>query len=122
MYYVGYGIYDLPSPAFILITLQPQHGSLITVQSDAHRPQETRAQAVLFSSDRLNITETYTITVTKTNGTLDNSINIDAFILTQPDDTTVKITTPGTGVSALAPASASDPLSPFLRSWWRYPH
>ena len=62
----------------------------------------------------LNITETYTITVTKTNGTLDNSINIDAFILTQPEDTTVKITTPGTGVSTLAPTSASDPLSPFF--------
>ncbi len=111
MFYVGYGIRDLPSPAFIPITLQPQRGSLITVQSDAYRPSETRAQAVLFSSDRLDITETYTITVTKTNDTSSNSINVDAFILTQPDDTTVKIATLGTGVSALVPASASDPLS-----------
>ena len=113
MFYVGYGIRDLPSPAFIPITLQPQRGSLITVRSDAYRPIETRAQAVLFSSDRLDITETYTITVTKTNETSTNSINVDAFILTQPDDTTVKIVTPGTGVFALIPSSASDPLSFF---------
>jgi len=85
VYYVGYGIRDLPSPANIPVTLQPRGGSPITVECDAHRPSETRAQVVLFSSDRLNITETYTITVTKTNGTQENSINVDAFILTQPE-------------------------------------
>jgi len=83
------------------------------VQSDAFRPVETRAQAVLFSSDRLDITETYTITVTKTNDTSTNSINVDAFILTQPGDTVVKIVaTPSTGVSPLAHAPASDLLHP----------
>lgn len=86
------------------------------MQTDAYRPSETRAQAVLFSSDRLDITETYTITVTKTNDTANNSINIDAFILTQPDETNVKISAPGTGISALASALPSD-ISTLLRRW-----
>jgi hypothetical protein len=79
------GIMDLPSPANIPVTLQTRNGTAITAQCDAYRPKETRTQSVLFSSDRLNITQTYTITVTKDNGTDSNSINIDAFVLTQPD-------------------------------------
>lgn len=118
MYYVGYGIRDLVSP-IIPVTLQPQRGGLITVQTDAYRPSETRAQAVLYSSDRLDITETYTITVYKTNDTLSNSINVDAFILTQPNETNVKILAPTFGTCVFTLVSAS---TPDLLRRWRYSH
>ena len=72
-------------PALVPITLQPRHGNAITLQSDAYRAAEAQAQITLFSSDKLDPTETYTITVTKTNATLANDLNIDAFILTQLD-------------------------------------
>lgn len=114
VYFVGFGIFDLPSPANIPVTLQPKNGSAITVQCDAYRPKESRTQAVLFGSDRLDITQTYTITVTKDNGTLSNSINIDAFVLTQPDGAVITLSSPGTKVSAFASAPASDPPSPCL--------
>lgn len=85
VYYVGYGVKEMPPPALVPITLQPQHGSAITVQSESYRPEGAQAQIILFSSDRLDPTETYTITVTKTNATLVHGVNIDSFILTQPD-------------------------------------
>lgn len=107
VFYMGYGIMDLPSP-YIPVTLQTRNGSGITVQCDAYRPKETRAQSILFSSDRLDTTETYTITVTKTNGTDNNSINIDAFVLTQPEGEAVTIFSSCTIFSIFAPASASD--------------
>jgi len=75
----------MPPPALVPITLQPQHGSAITVQTDSYRPEGSQAQIVLFSSTRLDPSETYTITVTKTNATLANGVNIDSFIITQPD-------------------------------------
>jgi len=76
---------QMPPPAFVPITLQPKHGSAIAVQSDSYRPAGAQAQITLFSSSRLDPTETYTITVTKTNATLVHGVNIDSFILTQPD-------------------------------------
>lgn len=111
VYYVGYGIMDLPSPAWIPVTLQTRNGSGSMVKCDAYRPKETRAQSVLFGSDRLNTTEIYTITVTKTNDTDDNSINIDAFILTQPEGEAVSVFSPGTNFYVFAPAPASNPPS-----------
>ena len=85
VYFVGYPIVPMSPPALIPMTLQPWHGSAITVESDAYRAPGTPAQIILFSSNRLDPTETYTLTVTKTNATLKNDLNIDAFILTQPD-------------------------------------
>ena len=99
VFYIGYGIYDLPSPAYIPVTLRSQNGSGITVQCDAYRPKETRAQSVLFSSDRLDTKQTYTITVTKTNDTDSNSINIDAFVLTQAEGEAASIGPLGTTFS-----------------------
>lgn len=111
VFYVGFGIFDLPSPAYIPVTLRTQNGSERIVPCDAYRPVETRAQAVLFSSERLDTRETYTITVTKTNDTDSNSINIDAFILTQPEGESVSIGPPGTTFSVFPPASGPDPPS-----------
>jgi hypothetical protein len=85
VYYVGYGIKEMPPPALVPITLQPQHGSAIAVQSDSYRPDGAQARITLFSSNRLDPTETYTITVAKTNATLVHGVNIDSFTLTQPD-------------------------------------
>lgn len=110
--YVGYPMKGVASPALIPITLQPWHGKLITVQSDASRPQDAQAQTILFSSDKLDPTETYTITIMKTNATLDIDLNIDSFILTQLDPT---FSPPGTSFSASASAPASNlPLPPFV--------
>ena len=85
VYYVGYGVKEMSPPALVPITLQPQHGSAVAVQSDSYRPEGAQAQITLFSSNRLDPNETYTITVTKTNATLVHGVNIDSFILTQPD-------------------------------------
>jgi hypothetical protein len=85
VYYVGYGVKEMPPPALVPITLQPQHGSTITVQSDSYRPAGAQGQIILFRSNKLNPTETYTITVTKTNATLAHGVNIDSFIITQQD-------------------------------------
>ena len=85
VYYIGYGVKEMPPPALVPITLQPQHGNAIAVQSDSYRPEGAQAQITLFTSNRLDPNETYTITVTKTNATLVHEVNIDLFILTQPD-------------------------------------
>lgn len=110
--YVGYAMKGVASPALIPITLQPWHGRVIMVQSDASRPLDAQAQTILFSSDRLDPTETYTITITKTNATLDIDLNIDSFVLTQLDPTS---SPPGTSFPASASAPTSDPpLPPFV--------
>ena len=85
VYYVGLPIATMSPPALIPTTLQPSRGSAIRMESDAARPPGSPAQLILFSSNRLDPTETYTITVYKTNATLNSDVNIDAFILTQPD-------------------------------------
>jgi len=100
----------MPPPALVPITLQPQHGSAIARQAESYRPAGAQAQITLFSSDRLDPTETYTITVTKTNATLIHGVNIDSFILTQPDKADLT-SLPGTNVLASALGSASDPPS-----------
>ena len=100
VYYIGYDVKGVPPPLLIPITLLPWHGSPTTVQSDMYRPAEASNQTVLFSSNRLDPSEMYTITVTKTNASLHYGVNIDAFILTLPDG-------PGTNSSASALISAS---------------
>ena len=99
-------------PALIPVTLQPWHGSAITVQSDAYRSPEAQAQTTLFSSGRLDPAETYTITITKTNATFSVDLNIDAFILTQLDGADSPFP-PGTSFSVSAPVS-NIPSSPFV--------
>ena len=101
-------------PALIPITLQPLHGSAITVQSDAYRPPAAQAQTIIFTSDRLDPTETYTITITKTNATSNLDLNIDSFILTQPDGVDSPLPPPGANFSASASESASN--LPYLPS------
>jgi hypothetical protein len=95
VYYIGYGIKEMSPSAPVPVTLQPQHGSAVTVESNSYRPQGAQAQVVLFTSSILDPTETYTITVTKTSATLDYGVNIDSFILTQPDGAN-STTVPGT--------------------------
>jgi hypothetical protein len=111
VYYVGYGVKEMPPPALVPITLQPQHGSAISVQSDSYRPAGAQAQIILFTSNMLDPKETYTITVTKTNATLDHGTNIDSFILTQPDEAG-STTPPGTSFLSSVSASASNPPPP----------
>jgi hypothetical protein len=106
VYYLGYPITSMSPPALIPTTLQPWHGSAITVESDAYRP--VAAQVILFSSNRLDPTETYTITVTKTNETLNHDLNIDAFILTEPDGAESTTFSPGTNFSSSPSVSAAD--------------
>ena len=85
VYFVGYVMKGASPPAFIPITLLPWHSSPITAESDAYRPAEASNQIVLFSSNGLEPSEMYTITVTKTDATLEIDVNIDSFILTTPD-------------------------------------
>jgi len=99
-------------PALIPITLLPWHGTPITVQSDAYRPPGASDQTVLFSSTRLDPSEMYTITVTKTNATLGADVNVDSFILTMPDEADLIPSPPGTNFSASAFISASPSNSP----------
>ena len=102
-------------PALIPTTLQPWHGSAITVESDAYRPLGSPVQLILFSSNRLDPTETYTITVSKTNATLNSDVNIDAFILTQPDGADLTTSSPGIYISESTLLSASNaPLPSFV--------
>ena len=64
---------------------------------------------IIFSSNRLDPTETYTITVSKTNATLNSDVNVDAFILTQPDGADLIITSsPGIYFSESVFLSASN--------------
>jgi len=100
-------------PALIPITLLPWHGSPITAQSDAYRPAEASNQIVLFSSDRLEPSEMYTITVTKTNATLEIDLNVDSFILTMPDGADSIPSPPGSNffASAFIFVSPSNPPS-----------
>ena len=91
-------------PALIPITLQPWHGSAITVQSDAYRPSGAQAQTILYTSSRLDPAETYSITITKTNATSNVDLNIDAFILTQLDEAGSPFP-PGTNFSVSVPVS-----------------
>lgn len=119
VYYIGYGIKEMPPPALVPITLQPQHGNAIAVQSDSYRPEGAQAQITLFTSNRLDPNETYTITVTKTNATLVHGVNIDSFILTQPDRADLTPSSPGTdffSVSASTPDSPSQLKRPLLVS------
>lgn len=108
VYYIGYGIKEMPPPALVPITLQPKHGSAVTVQSESYRPAGAQAQIILFSSNRLDPMETYTITVTKSNATLGNGVNIDAFLLTKPDGAN-STSSPGTNALEYASELASDP-------------
>ncbi len=110
VYYVGCPIASMSPPALIPTTLQPWHGSAITVESDAYRPLGSPVQIVLFSSNRLDPTETYTITVSKTNATLNSDVNIDAFILTQPDGS--DSTTFSAGTNTIEFTSMSAPNTP----------
>ena len=91
-------------PALIPITLQPWHGSAITVQSDAYRPSGAQAQTILYTSSRLDPAETYSITITRTNTTSNVDLNIDAFILTQLDEAVAPFP-PGTNFSVSVPVS-----------------
>ena len=84
------------SPLLVPITLQPWNGDAITVQSDASRPTDADAVITLFSSEKLDPSETYTITVTKTSTTLGNDLNVDAFILTQLHEVATTSSSPGT--------------------------
>ncbi len=79
-----------------------------------NRPPEAQAQTILFTSNRLDPTETYTITVTKTNATFNVDLNIDSLILTQPDGADSPFPPPGTNFSAFASAHVSNP--PYLPS------
>ena len=115
VYYVGCIIASMSPPALIPTTLQPLHGSAITVESDAYRPLGSPVQITLFSSNRLDPTETYTITVSKTNATLNSDVNIDAFILTLPDGADLTRISPGTIIIATICVSGSNtplPLRP----------
>ena len=115
VYYVGCPIASMSPPALIPTTLQPQHGSAITVESDAYRPLGSPVQIILFSSNRLDPTETYTITVSKTNATLTSDVNIDAFILTLPDGAGSTMLSPGTNIIEIVYVSGSNtPLPSFV--------
>lgn len=95
VYCIGYAMKGGSSPLLVPITLQPLNGNAITVQSDASRPADADAVITLFSSDKLNPLETYTITVTKTSTTLGNDLNVDAFILTQLHEVATTSSSPG---------------------------
>jgi hypothetical protein len=116
VHFVGYAMKGATAPALVPITLQPWRSSAITVQVDAYRPLEANPQAILFSTNKLDPTETYTITITKTNATLDIDLNVDSFILTQPDVAN-SASLPGINLSASASELASDSsLPPFVAS------
>jgi hypothetical protein len=52
-----------------------------------------------FTSNRLDPTETYAITIMKTNATPDGDLNIDSFILTQSDGADSTFSPPDTNFS-----------------------